>query len=191
VGVDWIPGLPRRPASPNRGEQGGPNTTFMDPAPFRKYTNDLFLELHMMVDNPVQYLKPFADAGFKRFLGHIEKMPDQAEFVAKARELGEAGLAIDGPTDLSNIKVPYSDLDCILVMSIKAGASGQEFNPEYLKKVEVLRSAQNDIRIPIEVDGGINEKTIIQAKNAGVTRFVSTSFIFNNQSPQEAYEMLK
>lgn len=170
-----------------------PNTTFLDPSPFLKYSQDLFLELHMMVENPIQYLESFARAGFKRFIGHVEKMPDQVEFVARAQALGEVGLAIDGPTDLSAIKVPYEDLDCVLVMMIKAGQSGQEFNPEYLKKIDYLKpfdSAQG--RFPtVEIDGGINDQTILLAKNAGATRFVSTSFLFNNQDPQAQFNLLK
>ena len=170
-----------------------PNATFLDPLPFAKYTKDLFFELHMMVEEPINYLKSFADAGFKRFLGHIEKMSDQVEFVAKAQELGEVGLAIDGPTDLSEIKIPYGDLDSILVMTIKAGQSGQVFNPEYLKKVEILRSAQNDMII--EVDGGINDQTIIQAKFAGATGFIANSFIFSSNpstgGPQTQFNLLQ
>lgn len=180
-----------------------PNFTFLDPKPFSKYTNPstvpgLFFELHMMVENPIQYLKPFARAGFKRFLGHIEKMPDQEEFIAQGQLLGEVGLAIDGPTDLSAIKIPYEDLDCVLIMTIKAGESGQVFNSEYLKKVGILRqapsgtwlrSAQDDMKI--EIDGGINDKTILEAKNAGATRFISNSFIFNAQNPQEQYNLLQ
>jgi len=168
-----------------------PNTTFLDPKPFAKYTRDIFFEVHLMADDPIKYLKSFADAGFKRFIGHVEKMPDQKEFIAQGELLGEVGLAIDGPTSLESIKVPYEDLDTILVMTIKAGESGQELNSEYLKKIEIFRSAQNDIRIPIEVDGGINDKTIVQARNASATRFVSTSFIFNAQNPQEQYNLLK
>lgn len=169
---------------------GGGPATFLDPAPFAKYSKEIFFELHMMVDNPIQYLKPFAQAGFKRFLGHVEKMPDQAEFIAQGQILGEVGLAIDGPTDLSVIKVPYEDLDCILLMTIKAGASGQEFKAEYLKKVETLRQAQGQF-LPIEIDGGINDKTIVEAKNAGATRFASTSFLFNNPNPQGQFNLLK
>lgn len=165
-----------------------PNTTFIDPAPFAKYSSEIFFELHMMVENPIQYLKPFADAGFKRFLGHIEMMPDQVEFVAQAQLLGEVGLAVDGQTNLSAIKVPYEDLDEILIMSIKAGASGQMFNPEYLKKVETLRQAHGDIKIGI--DGGINYETIKQAKNAGATRFISTSFMFGSQDPLSQFNLL-
>ena len=178
-----------------------PNITFLDPLPFKKFTSDLFFELHMMVENPIQYLKPFADVGFKRFLGHIEKMPDQEEFVVKAQSFGEVGLAIDGPTPLSMITIPYEDLDCVLVMTIKAGESGQMFNPEYLKKVEMLKpfglaqggQVQDDTKadMKIEVDGGINNKTIVEAYNSGATRFVANSFIFNSQNPQEQYNLLK
>jgi len=171
-----------------------PSTTFLDPAPFAKYTKDLLFEVHLMVEEPINYLKTFAGAGFKRFLGHVEKMSDQAEFVAQGQLLGEVGLAIDGPTDLSAVKVSYSDLDSIFIMGIKAGESGQVFVPEYLKKMEILRrqlADQNDIRIPIEIDGGINDKTITQAKNAGANRFIANSFIFNSQNPQVQYKLLE
>lgn len=163
------------------------NTTFLDPEPFKKYSSDLFLELHMMVEEPIQYLKPFADAGFKRFLGHVEKMSDQAEFVAQGQLLGEVGLAVDGTTDLAEINVPLDDLDALLCMGIKAGFSGQEFNSEYLQKLELLRGTT---WIPIEVDGGINDKTIIEAYNLGATRFVSTSFLFAGD-PKTQYEILQ
>ena len=171
-----------------------PNTTFLDPAPFAKYSKDIFFELHMMVENPIQYLKPFADVGFKRFLGHIEKMPDQTEFVAQGQLLGEVGLAIDGPTSIDALKVPIDDLDCLTIMTIKAGESGQEFNPECLKKVEILRSAkqnQDGTWFPIEIDGGINDQTIIEARDAGANRFVETTFIFNSPNPQAQYDLLR
>ena len=64
-----------------------PNTTFLDPSPFKKYTKDIPFELHMMVNEPINYLKAWADAGFQRFIGHIEKMSDQAKFVAKGHLL--------------------------------------------------------------------------------------------------------
>lgn len=167
-----------------------PNTTFLDPAPFKKYSNELFLEIHMMVEEPIQYLKPFADAGFKRFLGHIEKMSDQVEFVAQGQLLGEVVLAIDGKTSLDAVKIPYDDVDGFLIMTINAGYSGQVFVPEYLKKVEILRTASNDIMI--EVDGGINDQTIALAKDAGANRFVSTSFLFiEDKDLFEQFKILK
>lgn len=167
-----------------------PNATFLDPKPFAKYAKDLFLEVHLMVEDPIQYLDSFAKAGFKRFIGHIEKMPDQKEFIVKGEELGEIGLAVDGPTPLNLIKVPYQDLDCLLLMAVKAGQSGQIFNPEYLKKIETLRSDENNLQIPIEVDGGINCETMLSARDKGIDRFVSTNFIFGAENPQEQFNLL-
>lgn len=168
-----------------------PNTTFIDPSPFKKYSSEILFEVHMMVDNPVQYLQSFADAGFKRFIGHVEKMPDQVEFVANAQILGEVGLAIDGKTSVEAIKVPFDDLDCLLVMTINAGFSGQAFRHEHLEKVKSLRSKITNQFFPIEVDGGINDQTIVQAKEAGVNRFVATSFLFASENPQTQYQKLQ
>src|SRR4030043_2163899 len=82
-----------------------PNTTFLNPGPFSKYTKDADFELHMMVEEPINYLKPWAQVGFKRFIGHIEKMSDQTDFVAQGQLLGEVGLAIDGPTSPDILEV--------------------------------------------------------------------------------------
>ncbi len=166
------------------------NRTFLDPRPFKKYTSELFFELHMMVDNPIEYLKPWADAGFKRFLGHIENMPNQAEFVAQGQLLGEVGLAIDGPTSIDEIKVPLDDLDCLLFMTIKAGKSGQRFMDEHLEKLRALISRDDFENLPIEVDGGVNDQTILEAKNAGATRFITTSYLFGSVNPHQQYEGL-
>lgn len=175
-----------------------PNTTFLDPEPFKKYSKDVFFELHMMVEDPMRYLQPFADAGFKRFLGHVEKMPDIAEFVAQAELLGEVGLAIDGKTPLDSLNVRYEDLDCLLFMTINAGFSGQQFMPENLEKVKHARKKIDHIEsvepsgkpFPIEVDGGVNDETIVKAKDAGVTRFITTSFLFKGE-PKKQYEKLQ
>lgn len=170
-----------------------PNTTFMDPTPFKKYTDNIFFEVHLMVEEPISYLKKFADAGFKRFIGQIEKMSDQAEFVAEGQILGEVGLAIDGPTPTGHLKASLSDLDCLLVMTITAGFSGQKFTESHLQKVTKLRQkAEKQLlwEFPIEVDGGINNITLPIAKEKGATRFVSTSFIFGHNNPQMQYKKL-
>lgn len=165
-----------------------PNNTFFDPTPFAKYTKDTFFEVHMMVDNPLQYLDSFAKAGFKRFIGHIENMPDVAEFVAEAQLVGEVGLAIDTTTPVEKITVSYDDIDVLFVMTAKAGYSRQEFIPEMLEKVKAIRA--KSVFVPIEIDGGVNATTIVAAKEAGVTRFVTTKFVFDTDNSQEAYTSL-
>lgn len=164
-----------------------PNTSFLNPQPFLAYTKELFFEVHLMTDNPIEYLEPFAKAGFKRFIGHVEKMPDVSEFVARGQILGEVGLAIDEPTNIDSLNIPFDDLDLILIMGVKAGASGQVFMPQILGKIKAVRAKTN---ITIEVDGGINDKNIAEIKNAGANRFVTTSFIFNSPDPQKAYQAL-
>lgn len=163
-----------------------PNTTFLDPAPFKKYTNDIPFELHLMVEEPINFLDSWADAGFQRFIGHIEKMSDQVEFVAKAQLLGEVGLGVDQDSQLDRIEVPFSDLDVLLFMTVAAGFSGEEFVEKNLDKIKTAREKSF---IPIEVDGGVNDQTILQAKRSGADRFVATSFIFK-ETPQKQYTIL-
>nr|MBI5455382.1 hypothetical protein [Candidatus Levybacteria bacterium] len=164
-----------------------PEISFMDFSQFSKYKNDFFLEAHLMVENPSQYVKQLAEAGFKRFLGHIEKMDNLEEFVAEGQIFGEVGLALDIDTSVELISINFEDIDTILLMGVKAGKSGQEFLPEVLGKIKSLRKIT---QIPIEIDGGINEQTLITAKKEGAKRFVVTSAIFQNQDPMESFEKL-
>ena len=164
-----------------------PNTTFLDPAPFAQHSKDFFFELHMMVDEPIDYLEPWAAAGIRRFIGQVEKMEDQIAFVAKAQMYGEVGLGVDAATKPEAITVDYEDLDFLFAMTVKAGFSHQSFLPDALKKVSYFRERTG---IPIEVDGGVNDKTILEAKKAGATRFISTGFLFKNEDPVKAYKML-
>lgn len=165
------------------------NTTFSDPSPFSKYTKDTIFEVHLMVDDPIKYLEPWADAGFQRFIGQIEKMPDPIEFVAQGQLLGAVGLAIDGPTSLESLKdLNLNDLDLLLIMTIKAGLSGQEFMPEHLEKVREIRKIYP--YLPIEVDGGINETTILSARDAGANKFVTTSHLLKSENIRECFESL-
>ena len=163
-----------------------PNATFLDPKPFEKYTKDIFFELHMMVEDPVNYLEPFAASGFKRFLGHIEKMSSQEEFVAKGELYGEVGLVLDADTPFDNLKVNLEDLDCVLIMGVRAGFSGQNFMPEVLEKVKKIK---DKMPVPVEIDGGIDDLSIVKAFNAGVERFITTSFLFEG-NPFDNYQNL-
>ena len=166
-----------------------PSTTFLDPNPFKKYTSEALFELHMMVEQPLQYLKPWAEAGFKRFIGQVEKMSDQIEFIAQGQLLGEVGLALDGPTPIEQIAVPLNDLDCILIYAgDNLGQSGGTMQPDKLQKVSELAI---NFEGPIEVDGGGNNQTIKQAKDAGASRFVTTRFLFSSTTPHDGYNNLK
>jgi len=166
-----------------------PNITFSDPTKFSDFTKETFFEVHFMVENPLQYLKEWADAGFRRFIGKLEKMPEPVEFFAQGQLLGEVGLAIDGPTGIDALdKINLNDLDCLLIMTINAGFSGQEFKPEMLEKVRTIRGKYP--YLTIEVDGGINEATIAEAKNAGASRFVATSALYKTENIAKEFTKL-
>lgn len=162
------------------------NLTFLDPKPFSKYSDYFSLEAHLMVKEPINYLDNLAKSGFKKFLGHIEKMSDQVEFVSKGQNLGLVGLALDFETSIQEIKVPLEDLDQILLMSIKAGWSGQKFENNTTKKIKQLREKYLGV---IEIDGGINDRSLVLAKNAGANIFCANSFLFKGE-PRKQYELL-
>lgn len=164
------------------------NHSFMDPEPFKKFSQDIDFELHLMVDDPLQYVKPFAEAGFTRFLGHVEMMPNQTDFVAVAQQYGEVGLVLDAHTSLDTVVVPYDDVDSVLIMTVKAGFSGQHFLTDSLKKVRTL--AKKHPLLMIEIDGGVTEEALKKAYAAGARRFVATSAIFSVSDPKTAYHSL-
>ena len=164
-----------------------PNTTFADPTPFKKYTKDFLFEVHLMTDEPINHLKQWADVGFARFIGQIEKMSDQEEFVAQAQLLGDVVLALDKQSEVDAIKVPLDDLDGLLVMTIQAGLSGQQFEESLLEKVKQLRTKTT---LPIEVDGGMTDETVKVAAAAGANRFVVTSFLYNFETPEKQFHLL-
>lgn len=155
-----------------------PNTTFFDLEQFREIAENVSLEAHLMVANPEKYVKQLADVGFKRLIAHVESV-DPRMFLDEAQyESVEVGLAIDGPTEFDQIEPFLDELDVALVMTIEAGPSGQPFLPETVEKIRILHRNLPDL--PIEVDGGISDKTASLVIEAGATRLVSTSFLFKD-----------
>lgn len=115
-------------------------------------------------------------------------MGDQKSFIERATEYGQAGFALDADTPVEALKVEPEELDSILIMTIKAGFSGQTFRPELLEKVKHFKT--HDM-VPVEVDGGVNDQTIGQAITAGAVRFVATSALFKTPTdPHTRYREL-
>lgn len=164
------------------------NSTFMDLESFKKYSDYFKLEAHLMIEEPINYLDSLYNAGFKKFIGHVEKMTDQVAFVSKAQGLGGVGLGLDLETPLSDIKITLDDLDSILLMSVKAGFSGQKFNEIIIDKIKELREKYLG---DIEIDGGINDSTMQLAQVNGADSFCVTSFIFGNENPESQFRKLE
>lgn len=154
-----------------------------------KYPHILF-EAHLMVADPIKYIRPLALAGFKRLIAHVE-CTDPRRFLEEVEmESVEAGLAIDGGTEIEVIEPFLETLDGVLVMTIEAGASNLPFLPETVEKIRAIHEHYPDV--PIEVDGGIDARTVKLVKDAGATRIVSTHFIFHDpSSAPDAIRQLK
>lgn len=171
------------------------NTTLLDfskfgPPNLLRELEHLSFEAHLMVANPEKFIKPLADVGFKRLIAHVEAH-DPRLFLEQAKyEHIEVGMAIDGPTEFDQLEPYLEEVDMVLVMTIEAGFSGQSFMPETMEKVRLIH--QNFPDLPIEVDGGVNDKTAKIAIDAGATRLVSTSYLFKNPTDvAAAIESLK
>lgn len=162
-----------------------PNTTFLDFSRFSLPSEALAkegprpaLEAHFMVANPEKYIKAAVDAGFKRLIAHVESHDPRVFLDQVKYEHVEVGIAIDGPTEFETVEPFLEEVDFVEVMMVEAGFSGSAFLPECIEKIKSIHNYLPDL--PIEVSGGINDKTARLVREAGATRLVSSSFIFKD-----------
>ena len=138
-----------------------------------------FLDCHVMVTNPEDYVEDMADAGADSFVFHIESTKDpmnMIQLIRNAKRKMQVGIAINPETSVETI-FPYADMcDILLVMTVKPGFGGQSFMHEMLPKVAVLREKFPDK--DIQVDGGVGLDSIEAAANAGANMVVGGSSIF-------------
>ena len=150
---------------------------------------DLKREVHLMVKNPLVYLRAANDYGFDRAIIHIEAVEDLGELEVLLNEIEiEVAIAINPETPIAAIAGLIPSLTSVLCMTINPGKQGQPFMPEVMDKVKALYTEFPSLEI--EVDGGINEHTILGAKSVGATRFVVGSGISKASNPRAMYEKL-
>ncbi len=172
-----------------------PNLTFGAPVVkcIRKYT-DLFFDCHLMISNPLKYATDFAKAGADLITFHYESDNDPKEVIDEIKRLGcKVGISIKPKTEVEKI-YPYLDMvDLVLIMSVEPGFGGQSFMPDVLDKVKKLKELKikEDKKYAIEIDGGIDDKTIYLAKEAGVEVCVAGSYIFKQKDRIETIKKLK
>jgi ribulose-phosphate 3-epimerase len=171
-----------------------PNLTIGPPvvAAIRKHT-DAYLDCHLMMTNPGQYLEDFAKAGANHCSVHVE-VDGTAELIDTMRGLGlGVGLAINPETPFEACEPWLEQIDLLLVMSVHPGFGGQHFMPEAVPKIaraaEIARSKQ--LNLSIEVDGGIDAHTISEVARAAADTFVAGSAIFGHQDPAAATRDLR
>lgn len=144
------------------------------------------LDVHMMLDNPDEYIKPVVEAGADTVLIHAESTPHIYRSIELIKSLGaKAGVVINPGTSVEAVKNLFPIIDQILVMTVNPGFGGQKFIPGMINKIQrldQLRQTTSDDNFLIEVDGGINDTTIKQCSEAGTDIFVAGSYLFNGES---------
>ena len=171
-----------------------PNLTIGPPVveSLRRHT-DLFLDCHLMVDNPQVLLADFAKAGADRCIVHVE-LGDPRPLFAQLRDLDVGvGLVLNPETPVDDVLPYLAEIDLLLVMSVHPGWGGQSFIPEVLDKIVVARAEIHAAGYPveIEIDGGITVDTAPLAVAAGADILVAGSAIFGADDPASAARAIR
>ncbi|MGA2835921.1 MAG: ribulose-phosphate 3-epimerase [Acidimicrobiales bacterium] len=166
-----------------------PNLTIGPPvvASLRRHS-DLFFDTHLMITDPAEYLEPFRDAGADGCTVHVE-VGETGALVALMRDLGlRVGLAANPDTPFEALEPYLSLVDLVLCMTVFPGFGGQSFIADVLPKVARVRAAADadGLDLDIEVDGGIDEHTVVAAARAGANVFVAGSAVFGDDDPLNA-----
>ncbi len=168
-----------------------PNLTLGPPvmSSLREHT-DLFFDTHLMITDPARYLEPFRDAGADGCTVHVE-VGGTAALIRQMRDLGlRVGLAANPDTPFDAVEPFLDQVDLILCMTVFPGFAGQSFIAEVMPKVHQVRLAllEAGLVVDVEVDGGIDEDTVVDAARSGANVFVAGSAVFGRPHPLEAAE---
>ena len=159
----------------------------------RKDVNMVF-DAHLMIENPDNYIKEFADAGCDIIVVHQEACTHLHRTIQNIKSHGvKAGVALNPATPIETIKYVLEDVDMVLLMSVNPGFGGQSYIPVVTKKIKELRALIDEmgLDIDIEVDGGVKPSNISEVVNAGANVIVAGSAIFNAGDIDEAVKSLR
>ena len=171
----------------------------------------LFLDVHLMIYNPFDYIEAFVKAGADRITFHFEATEDVEDTIDFIRKCNvEVGLAFNPETSMSMIPKYLDKVDLVLLMTVNPGFSGQEFIEDVLDKISFVRQIctsmnilkggkvlddktpkEKNIPMQIQVDGGINEETAKKCLEAGADVLVSGSYLFSQNDRKHAIQKLK
>jgi ribulose-phosphate 3-epimerase len=148
------------------------------------------LDCHLMVDNPLRHFPHIARAGGDSATFHFEVVDDVPATIAAAREHGlQVGVAFNPESEPEDVAAVAADADLVLCMSIHPGYSGQKFMPEALGRIRRLRDGLPE-DVQVQVDGGIDPRTIGPAHEAGASLLVAGSAVFGSADLAGAYRGL-
>jgi ribulose-phosphate 3-epimerase len=161
-------------------------------ASLRKATR-MTLDVHLMIENPEQYIGAFADAGADMISVHQEATPHLDRALSLIREHGcLPGAVINPATPVALLSEVLGKVDHVLVMSVNPGFGGQSFIPEAIHKIRQLRDLRerHDYKFRIEVDGGIGPENIGEVVRAGAQILVAGTSVFGTSDPAAAVQSM-
>lgn len=143
---------------------------------------DLFLDVHLMVTDPIRFVRTIADCGADMITFHIEAASDPGAVIAAIQESGKkAGIALKPSTPVAQV-IPYLDrIDMLLVMTVEPGFGGQKFIADMLPKIREARElmTRRGRNIDIEIDGGVTRDNIGTILRAGANVIVAGSAVYH------------
>ena len=154
----------------------------------------LFLDVHLMIYHPFEYIERFVEAGANRITFHFEATEDVKETLAYIKKCNvQAGLAFSPETSHEMVDKFLGLADMILLMTVNPGFGGQSFMPQVLEKVEYTREMANRLDLPLEiqVDGGIDDKTAPLCVKAGAQLLVAGTYLYQAPNMKEAIQKLR
>ena len=165
-----------------------------------RQVTDIPLDVHLMITDPDSFLESFVEAGATHISVHVEARGDHRSMFEWLRERNVGrGIALNPETPVEKVLDFVPIVDMVLVMTVHPGFGGQVFLPDNLQKVRKIREREaalqdggrSDLNIDVEVDGGVDEKTIVDCFNAGANVFVAGSAIFQAPDPAAAATSLR
>lgn len=155
----------------------------------RKKT-DMFLDTHLMIENPEKYIEAFAKAGSDLITFHLEATENPKKVIELIKSFGKkVGISIKPKTEAKAVFPYLKDADLVLVMTVEPGFGGQEFMHDCAMKIPEIRENASDELI-IQVDGGINNLTGKICKSLGANSLVAGSYIYGSDNYQKAIDSL-
>lgn len=152
------------------------------------------LDVHLMIENPDQYIEAFAKAGADWISVHVEACPHLHRTIQLIRSFGvKPGVVLNPHTPIESIQHILGDVYFVLLMTVNPGFGGQKFIESVVSKIEALSKIieEKGYDVEIEIDGGITAETIVPCAKAGASIFVAGSAIYNKEDRKEALQAIK
>ncbi len=151
-------------------------------------TSKQFFDVHLMIVDPIRYIKEFAECGADGITFHLEAAGNAEAVIDKIHEYGlKAGISIKPGTPVEAVYPYLTKVEMVLIMSVEPGFGGQAFMPEAYGRIGQLRRYIDEKKLPvkIEVDGGVGKKNVREVIAAGADVCVAGSAVFKKRSISE------